>query len=175
MSALEDLGKWLLFCLGVAALIPSAAALLQRRIVSVRYQVSVSVRADLERLVANLRSLPSEELLVRFKDLTKTLETYAENESNEVSNLINKVIADLDRTYRRDLLLGMVGWLISALCGMVLLIQRSELSFMLALIWCVLTAVILIRQRPGTMKTESGVEGSDIESRRKSAHQKLEK
>lgn len=140
----EEVGKWLIFFVGVAALIPSAATLLRRRTTSVTYRVSVSVEANSEQFAERLKSLSHNELAIQFHDLLRTLEVQSERESNEVSRLLNEVIADLDRKYRRDLLFGMISWLVSALCSLGLLFQRSELSLILAFIWCGLIIVVLV-------------------------------
>lgn len=168
MFVVEEVGKWLLFFVGAAALVPSAAALLRRRIVSVSYRVSVSTEADWEQFAEKLKSLPPNELVAQFQNLIRTLEKYAENESDKVSSLINKIIIDSDKLHRRDLLIGQLGWLVSALCGLGLLIQRSELSFVLALIWCGLTLVILILQGLRSMRMESGAGEASTEFHRKS-------
>jgi len=90
-----------------------------------------------------LRSSSLSEAVAELQKLISALEADAIEESRVVNDLIRDLLKEAERIRRRDLLLMMSGWFVSALCCMVLMLFRSNLSVLLACIWSVLFIILL--------------------------------
>lgn len=134
---------WMAFAIGAAALIPGVAALLRRTAKTVYLQRSVSIESSPEQVVEMLRSSSLSEAVAELQKLISALEADAIEESRVVNDLIRDLLKEAERIRRRDLLLMMSGWFVSALCCMVLMLFRSNLSVLLACIWSVLFIILL--------------------------------
>lgn len=137
-----ELGQLLLFAIGVAALVPSAATLLRRTQKAVRYELSVSLEGSVEEVVEQMRASTPSEIAAQLQALISRMESYTRAESEAISSLMNQIIADVEKAWRRDFLHATIGWLISAICCFWLSALRSELSLLLLCLWVSVLAIL---------------------------------